>query len=160
MRLRELRPEDAPLMLEWMHDPEVVRDLQTHFEEKTLDDCLRFIRAAAEPGEDIHFAITEDNADEYMGTVSLKHIRDGKAEFAITIRKCAMGKGLSRDAMQAILQYGLETLGLRQVYWCVSPDNRRAVRFYDKNGYRRVPAPEAEGYTAEQRAKYIWYQVE
>ena len=80
-----------------------------------------------------------------MGTVSLKHIHDGKAEFAIAIRKCAMGKGISGDAMKEILNYGLDTLGLDQIYWCVSPDNRRAVRFYEKNGYRQIPAPEARG---------------
>ena len=38
-------------------------------------------------------AITDDN-DEYMGTVSLKNINytDSFAEFAITVRRTAMGK--------------------------------------------------------------------
>ena len=153
MRLRALKAEDAPLMLEWMHDPEVVRDMQTDFSQKTLQDCEVFIRAAADSRDDIHFAITTDTEDEYLGTVSLK-------QFAITIRKCAMGTGASGEAMRAILTYGLDDLGLDRIYWCVSPDNRRAVRFYDKNGYRRVRAPDsATGYTPEQRERYYWYAV-
>lgn len=35
-----------------------------------------------------------------MGTVSLKHIRDNSAEFAIAIRSVAMGKGISSEAMK------------------------------------------------------------
>lgn len=33
---------------------------------------------------------------------------------------------------------GLEEFKLKRIYWCVSPDNKRAVRFYDKNGCERV----------------------
>ena len=160
MKLRMLKPEDAPLMLEWMHDPEVVRYMQADFAGKTLEDCKRFIQASAEPGgEDLHRAIA-DEEDVYQGTVSLKHIRDGRAEFAITVRKCAMGKGIAREAMAAILAFGLEEQGLNRIYWCVSPENIRAVRFYDKNGYVRVPVPQdISGYSEEQKARYIWYSV-
>ena len=159
MKLRNLMIKDAPLMLEWMHDPDVVKDLQTNFAEKTLTDCENFIRSAAVPGRDLHLAITSDTEDEYLGTVSLKHMTGEEAEFAITIRKCAMGKGISSEAMRRILRIGLEELKLKRIYWCVSPDNARAVRFYDKNGYQRTNAPEnAEGYSKEQAGKYIWYE--
>ena len=85
MRLRQLQLKDAPLMLEWMHDPDVVRYMHTDFASKTLTDCERFIQAAKNSAENLHYAVVNDE-DEYMGTVSLKQIRDGKAEFAITVR--------------------------------------------------------------------------
>ena len=94
MKLRELRAKDAQLMLEWMHDPDVVKDLRRDFASKTLEDCLQFIQASKNSEEDLHCAIVNDE-DEYMGTVSLKHIREGRAEFGITVRRCSMGKGLS-----------------------------------------------------------------
>ena len=160
MRLRKLKPEDAPLMLEWMHDPGVVKDLQTNFSRKTLEDCEAFIRAASKSGEDLHYAIITDRDDEYLGTVSLKHLQPEQAEFAITIRKCAMGKGVSREAMSLILRYGFDRFGLKRIYWCVSPKNQRAVRFYDKNGYQRTAPPDrTEGYTPEQKKQYLWYEV-
>lgn len=162
MRLRQLNLTDAPLMLEWMHDPGVVENLQANFTAKTLSDCEGFIRACADASENLHMAIADEN-DEYMGTVSLKHIRRDRkdGEFAITIRACAMGKGLSAYGMREIIRLGLEELGLRCVYWCVSPENARAVRFYDKNGYPRVPVETLEpiGYTPEQLEHYIWYAV-
>ena len=162
MKVRHLLSKDAPLMLEWMHDKSVVENLQANFAAKTLADCEGFIRSCGDPSENLHMAIVDDN-DEYMGTVSLKHIRKDRkdGEFAITIRACAMGKGISAFGMQEIIRIGLEEQGLDTVYWCVSPDNKRAVRFYDKNNYPRVPVSTLEpiGYTQEQMQYYIWYAV-
>ena len=159
MKLRTLEQRDAPLMLEWMHDASVVSHLGTNFMEKTIDDCRRFIDWANSTNTDLHLAVADDS-DEYMGTVSLKHIHNGTAEFAITVRACAMGKGYSGFGMAAILEKGLQELGLDAIYWCVSQRNARAVRFYDKNGYTRttdVPRSILDAYTPEQNADFIWY---
>ena len=73
-----------------------------------------------------------------------------------------MGKGISSEAMKAIIAYGFEKLGLTSIYWCVSSENARAVRFYDKNGYQRftdVPEVYVNMYTEEQNKGFIWYEV-
>ena len=103
-----------------------------------------------------------DDSDEYMGTVSLKHITAYEAEFAIAVRKSAMGKGYSQYGMEEVIRYGFDDLGLESVYWCVSPENKRALRFYAKNGYQRAELPEKcpGGYSPEQIRHYIWYKAE
>lgn len=159
MILRKLQPEDAPLMLRWMHDRSVVAHLGTNFAEKTLNDCLRFIEASREDRENIHLAVAEDDG-VYMGTVSLKHIDrvHGTAEFAITVRAEAMGRGYSRFAMERILDMGLGELGLESIWWCVSPANVRAVRFYDKCGYRRTAGvPEHILAPYPEDMELLWY---
>ena len=154
--------EDAPLMLEWMHDENVVNNLLTDFPQKTLLDCEDFIVSSLKESQDLHLAIVDDN-NEYMGTVSLKHINKEKhsAEFAIAIRSCAMGKGVSQFGMQEILKIGVQKLALQRIYWCVSKENKRAIRFYAKNGYQYVDSAElehlVEGYNHEQIMSYIWY---
>ena len=162
MDLRKLEAKDAPLMLEWIHDPDVVKDLQANFAAKTLADCERFIAAAQDPAEDLHLAAVNE-ADEYLGTVSLKHINRtaGTAEFAITVRRCAMGTGASRQAMAEILRRGIRELELREIFWCVDRRNTRAVRFYDKNNYERVvsvPRQWTEPYDAGLLPELIWYR--
>ncbi len=161
MRLRKLELKDAPLMLEWMHDDSVVHFMGANFAEKKIEDCENFIRYSRDCQDDLHMAVVDDN-DEYMGTVSLKHINKElkMAEFAITVRKCAMGQGFSGYGMKEIIRIGLEELDLDKVIWCVSKVNERAVRFYDKNGYQRttdIPAAFTEMYTEEQNAGFIWY---
>ncbi|MBE5896183.1 MAG: GNAT family N-acetyltransferase [Lachnospiraceae bacterium] len=160
MKMRNLEEKDAPFMLEWMHDESVVEFLSANFAAKTIDDCKAFIQSACTE-TDVNMAVVDDN-DEYMGTVSLKHIQNQTAEFAITFRKCAMGKGYSTYGIRSIIEYGLEELGLDSIYWCVSPDNARAVRFYDKNGYNRVDSSILNivgDYSPEQIDYFIWYQV-
>ena len=160
MKLRTLKKKDAPLMLEWMHDPSVVEGLHADFASKTLEDCERFIVDAQSSETDRHFAIVDDAEDVYLGTVSLKHIASGAAEFAIVVRTAAMGRGIAAEAMRSILDYGINELELQKIYWCVSPKNGRAVRFYDKNGYERTGVPrEATGYTEEEKDGFLWYQV-
>ena len=159
MKLRKLKVKDAPLMLEWMHDKRVVEKLRTNFLSKTLEDCENFIKSSWDDKNNLNVAIVDEN-DTYMGTVSLKNIKETSAEFGITIRQCAMGKGYSIWAMKEVFRIGFEERGIKKVYWCVSPDNKRAVRFYDKNGFKRVEAKELdmiEGYTQEQIDAYVWY---
>lgn len=164
MRLRELQKKDAELMLEWMHDDDVVENLGTNFKEKTLEDCKAFIDSSKDESINIHRAIVNE-LDEYMGTVSLKHIDKSAemAEFAITVRKEAMGKGYSSYGMAAIIDIAFKEIGLEKVYWCVSKENLRAIRFYEKNGYEQVfdiPAHLKENYMPEQLANFIWFCVE
>ena len=158
MILRELKEKDAPRMLEWMHDISVVEKLQTNFMDKTIDDCVTFINHSRD-NNNLHLAIADDD-DIYMGTVSLKNINNGAAEFAITVHKEAMGKGFSSWAMKKILMKGFNELNLKYIYWCVAKDNLRAIKFYDKNKYTRVSAEDINitgGYSKEQINDYIWY---
>ncbi len=159
--LRELKSKDAPLMLEWMHDETVVKNMQSDFLSKNIEDCLKFINDSNNDNNNCHLAIVNEK-DEYLGTVSLKHITGGCAEFAITIRAVAMGKGVSKLAMSEIINVGFNKYNLKCIYWCVSLENARAVRFYDKNGYRRC-LPNDIGakleYSDEQVNQYLWYTV-
>lgn len=159
MRLRNLELKDAPLMLEWMQDKSVVAYMQTDFTKKTIKDCERFITSSLNDKSNLHLAIA-DNEDTYMGTVSLKHIQNNSAEFAIAVRSIAMGKGYSKYAMAEIIRIGHEDIKLDLIYWCVLPENKRAVRFYNKNGYQKISEKILfipEGYTAEQIRQYLWY---
>ena len=148
-------------MLEWMHDNSVVCGLRGNFKDKTLDDCIAFINNSTSNEENIHFALVTD-ADEYMGTVSLKDIdrKEQNAEFAITVRKKAMGKGYSWYGMHEIIRKAFEDYGLYCVYWCVSVSNERAVKFYDKHGFCRTT-----DISMNIRSRYqdmddlLWYEV-
>lgn len=164
MRLRMLKEQDAVYMLEWMHDESVVRHLGTDFASKTIEDCHQFIKNSQDCQNDLNMAIV-DEKDNYMGTASLKHIdrKLGMAEFAITIRKSAMGKGYSAYGMKEIIRIGFKELGLEKIIWCVSVENERAIKFYDKNGYQRmktVPIRYKEYYSEEQLSKMVWYAVQ
>ncbi len=158
MRIRKLNKKDAPYMLEWMHDCSVTRFLKKDFSGKTTDDCLKFIEGADDETVNLHLAVVND-ADEYMGTVSLKQICHNTAELGIVMRKCAIGEGYASFCLKEIIAYSYRNRGIDEIYWCTDPENIRAVRFFDNNGFSRSEVPEQayKDYTEEEREKYIWY---
>ncbi len=161
MNLRELEIKDAPYMLEWMHDDSVVKNLRGKFSSKTIEDAKKFIIDSQSLKHDVHLAIVSDE-DEYMGTVSLKNIDNNNksAEFAITVRSSAMGKGYSWYGMDEIIKRAFRDYGLENVYWCVDKNNTRAVRFYDKHNFHEaldIPIEVLNRYKEMNNLK--WYSI-
>ena len=133
--LRKLLKKDVPQMLEWMHDEKVNCNFRFNFAAMTEEKALEFI-AESFTEENQHFAIVND-ADEYLGTISLKNIsaKDKNAEYAIVIRKNFWGTGVAKKATEDILKYAFENLKLHKVYLNVLAENIRANKFYQKCGF-------------------------
>lgn len=139
MHLRELKEKDAEGMLEWMHDPDIQKNFRFTINNKTREDALEFIRnAVSEPinGKSIHYAIVDED-DEYLGTISLKDVdlTVRSAEYAISMRKKAQGKGYAYKATKEILRIAFEEFGFERVYLNVLSENERAIRLYEKCGF-------------------------
>lgn len=160
--IRELREKDALFMHEWMKDENVTENLKADFKNKTVEDCKKFIKDSLNNENNLHYAIVNEQ-DEYLGTVSLKNINkdDSSAEFAITIRRKAMGTGCATYAMKEIMRRGFEKLNLNYIYWYVDQKNERAVRFYDKNNYKRIDFEKVinicHNVKNDCNDNYIWY---
>lgn len=135
--LRKLKLADAPRMLEWQHDENVMRYLQFDGANKTLTDVQNFIEQAQNDNQNLHLAVT-DTDDKYYGTISLKNLdkAKGEAEYAIALHPCVFGKGAACQASVEIIRIAFNMLGLQRVYLNVIEDNRRAVRLYEKLGFR------------------------
>lgn len=133
INLRKLKLKDIPLMLEWMNDPDIYSTMQYNPDNISVESAETFIIHSQEDEQNLHLAIVLEN-DEYQGTVSLKNIdrKNRNAEFAIAVRKSAMGRGISKQAFKKILKIAFEELKLNKVYLYVRTDNIRAIRFYEK----------------------------
>lgn len=139
MKLRRLCEEDADGMLEWMHDPEIQKSFRKSMLEKTEEDVLAFICSAStfpEDGKDVHYAIANDD-NEYLGTISLKDIdiQNKSAEYAISLRNKAQGKGIGTWATKEILRIAFDDFAIHRVYLNVLADNKAAIALYKKCGF-------------------------
>lgn len=139
MRLRKLEEKDADRMLEWMHDPETQNFFYFDAITKTREDVLNFIREASiaiDEGNSVHYAVS-DEEDEYLGTISLKNIDlcSKNAEFAISLRKEARGRGVGQSAISILLDKAFSEFNLERVYLNVLSDNNRAIHVYEKCGF-------------------------
>lgn len=133
--IRLLKSKDAEFMLEWMHDSKINSNFRFDFASMTKEKVLEFIENSFDE-ENQHFAFINEN-DEYLGTISLKHISkvDKNAEYAITTRGVAQGTGITYKATMEILNYAFKELKLHKVYLNVLEENTRANAFYKKCGF-------------------------
>ncbi len=157
--LRRLESKDAPYMLEWMHDDAINCHFRYPFQRMTLAKVEEFIAGSFDE-ENQHFAIVDD-ADEYMGTISLKAIsqKDKSAEYAIVTRKKAQGTGCAMQSTKELLQYAFEELGLYRIYLNVLENNQRARRFYEKCGFMREENEEKVVMIGEACYNLAWYGI-
>nr|WP_297705280.1 GNAT family N-acetyltransferase [uncultured Butyrivibrio sp.] len=159
MKLRDLELKDLPLMKEWMQDKSITSAYRRNFEELTDNDITNFILNSKNDHSTCHCAIVSD-IDEYMGTVSLKHIENGTAELAIIVRKGAMRRGYAWFGMEEILDKAFQEYNLDSVYWCVNRANERALRFYDKHSFHEViDVPNNVLKRYEDMESLKWYSV-
>ena len=136
IRLRELEEKDCDYILEWMNDREITGNLKLsdlHIQRK---DILNFIENSINDSSNMHFAIVSED-DEYLGTISLKNInkKDENAEYAIVLRKTAIGMNIARHATDLVLNKAFSELKLSKIYLTVTSGNTRAVKFYQKYGF-------------------------
>ncbi len=142
IKLRELSENDAPLMLEWMHDPDIQKGFKKPMMKATMEDALAFIRKSKIPnqlatGDSVHFAVVNCDDNQYLGTVSLKNLdfENGNAEYAIIIRKNVQGLGIAHSATELILKKAFLEIGLNRVYLSVYSNNDSAIKLYERCGF-------------------------
>jgi len=165
IRLRKLMEKDAPLMLEWMHDPQVQTGFKKNMLEASLEDALTFIRGAqdtevSKAGQSVHFAIVNDE-DEYLGTISLKNVDplNETAEYAIATRKVAHGTGAAFLATGLLLQKAFSEYGLNRVFLSVYANNESAIRLYEKSGFRFEGEFREHFLIDGQKVNWKWYGI-
>ena len=157
-RLRPLAEKDAPFMLEWMTDPSIAQFFRFDASKMTQAGCEAFIAAAGEQENCRHYAIVDED-DEYLGTISLKEIRNGETEYAVSTRAKAHGTGAAMAATRRILEIAFEELNLNRVYLNVLEDNGRANAFYRKAGFQFTHAEKNALEIRGQMKDLNWYEV-
>ncbi len=86
-----------------------------------------------------HYAIST-HSHLLIGHIELDHIawRSGDAELRIRIgEKAYWDQGFGTDAVRTLVRHAFSALGLTRVYLRVFAANRRAIRCYEKVGFRK-----------------------
>ena len=88
------------------------------------------------------FSMLEKDTGAFIGNIELMDIADGAGELGIAITAAMQDKGYGTEAVRAMVEYGMDQLGLHRVFLKVFPDNARAIRVYEKCGFREYDRTE------------------
>ncbi len=137
VRLRAPERDDIDRWLVWFNDPEVIETISVHLP-LSRDQEERFFQAQLDNSNDVLLAI-ETAEGRHIGTIGLHRVdrKNSHAELGISIgEKDCWSQGYGTDAIRTLLRFAFEELNLNRVYLRVFEDNLRAIRCYEKCGFR------------------------
>ncbi|HET7560092.1 MAG TPA: GNAT family protein [Limnochordia bacterium] len=150
--LRELLVADFPRMVEWSCDAEINRLIDGNYPE-SLEECPEWFRRITSNRHALRLGIARRRDQDaaagepptheshpLIGDIELDHItwRSGEAELRIRIgEKSLWNQGYGSDAVATLLQHAFAGMHLRRVYLRVYRFNARAIRCYEKCGFRK-----------------------
>lgn len=124
----------------WMNDLAVVRTLAQPRRPMTLEAEQAWVERALVSGDAI-FTIYELETLRPIGNTSLEGIdaENGTCEFGIGIgEREVWGRGYGTEATRLMLWYAFDVLGLYNVRLTVYANNPRAIRAYERAGFKYV----------------------
>ncbi|HEY8392959.1 MAG TPA: GNAT family N-acetyltransferase [Capillibacterium sp.] len=139
VRIRPLEKEDLAKMVVWNADPEVERFVDLGLP-GDLTACLAWWAEMQKSKENLLFAL-EDEDGRLIGDLELAHIcwRGREAELRIRIgEKNYWNKGYGTSALHQITRYAFTVLNLDRLYLRVYTFNLRAIKCYQKIGFKKV----------------------
>jgi RimJ/RimL family protein N-acetyltransferase len=141
IRLRAFERDDLEQVIRWVNDESITRNLSDAFiYPVSRSDEMKWLEsvALANHREKV-FAIVKETG-ELIGSVGLHNLNwvERKGELGILIgEKSCWGKGYGKEAILAILHIAFNRMNLHRVYLRVFENNERAIRLYEKCGFRR-----------------------
>lgn len=145
IRLRAVEREDVKKYFEWVNDPEVTFGLSLYLPMSMTDEEKWFERASNRAPDEKPFAIEVRAGDDWrlIGNCTFFDIDSvaHAAEIGIMIGdKSLWNQGLGTETMGLLLRHGFETLNLNRIMLKVYADNPRAIRTYEKAGFKHEGA--------------------
>jgi diamine N-acetyltransferase len=137
VELRAIERQDLPRYALWLNDSDVQWYL-SRMEPTSLDEETRWHERLANDPQARDYAIWYQG--EHIGGAGFTNLnfkeRSGEVRLMIG-RKDLWDRGLGADALLALLRHGFEQLNLHRVCLHVFSDNARAIRCYEKVGFRQ-----------------------
>lgn len=134
--LRDLRDDDAPMLLEWRNDPQVSKYLYNDHTIGAEEHARWFGRALA--GENGRYWIIQVDGTD-VGLVSINDIdeRNSRCTWAFYVASpAARGRGVGSFVEYSVLSHVFDEMGMHRL-WCeVLGFNEPVVEMHRKFGFR------------------------
>ena len=138
VKLRELRPQDLPDIMEYVNDYDTYSTF-TDSVPRPKTEAFQTCWMEGSTREDLlTFAIADIETGEFAGTIQLREInhRARRSLFSIILKPGAQGKGYGTDALRVLLRFAFDEMNLHKITLLVYENNESGRRLYEKVGFQ------------------------
>ena len=138
--LRPLVKADAPRLAAIVNDPAVSRTMRATQGHVSIAAEELFIESLETAPAVLVLGVAAAEDGRLLGAAGLHHLDDParKAELGIFLGPPSeWGRGLGGEAVALLLRHAFEALRLHRVWLHVPADHERAIRVYERLGFRR-----------------------
>ena len=139
LKLRQLTSADADAIFRLRSDKQVNQFLARN-QYTSLQEAGAFINKinrSIHNNEWIYWAIGFKNDEKLIGTICLWNIQpeNYRAEIGYELHPDFWGRGIMKEAMPKVIEYGFNVLKLHSIEADVAPGNSQSVLLLEKNGF-------------------------
>ncbi|OAB39827.1 GNAT family N-acetyltransferase [Paenibacillus glacialis] len=133
--LRRMEPNDAPKLFECWSRSEV-REHSGIPELESLSsavEMIQFLNALSETEDGLRWGIVKKESNEWIGSCGFNMWQlEGayRGEIGCELSSLYWGQGYMSEAIQLLLNYGFQVMGLHRIEVLVDPRNERASRLF------------------------------
>ena len=140
IKLREVKNSDRNYFAKWWRDEELLKLTSGVLKSITNQEIDEYFSKILKDKENHHFMIM--NNQKTIGHITLEPKKDNWCETKIVIgEKDEQNKGFGTGAIKLIIEKG-KKLGFDKIYLEVRPENARAIRAYEKCGFKKAETKE------------------
>lgn len=142
LTLRQLSKSDSEEILQLRSDPKINKYLDRK-PSKTLEDAVNFIKSIIENiecDELFYWAITKTGNEKLIGTICLfDFLSDAKkCEIGYELLTEYHGQGIIIEATKKVIEYAIQTLGLKTIDALTHKDNQGSTRLLQKLDFKKL----------------------
>ena len=133
--LREIEDSDIANIHKGLSNPEITKFYDVHFD--TLEDTkeqMQWYASLQKNGTGIWFGIYDKHSNEFYGAAGFNNLdtTHQKAEIGMWLLKDYWGKGILREVMPVLFDFGFNTLGLNRIEGFVVSNNFKCKNALEK----------------------------
>jgi ribosomal-protein-alanine N-acetyltransferase len=137
--LRQLHLKDDKEIMVLRSDERILKYL-VNTPCKHLDEAKLFIEKinlSISANESIYWGIAQKDGDNLIGTICIWQIskENYRAEIGYVLHPDHQEKGLMSEALDAVLRYGFDVIGLHSLEAHVAPENKSSIKLLEKKGF-------------------------
>ena len=102
----------------------------------TAEQEIQWVREKLEE-EALVFSMIDKSSERFIGNIELMDPNDSEGELGIAITGEMQDQGYGTEAVLGMLKYAIDQLDLKRVFLRTNPQNTRAIRVYEKCGFRK-----------------------